>query len=99
MVKDKILILQKKNDISFETIFKGKKRRAMAKLVRKVFQRESPDTLSQAQMPELPEEFYLEEDGSETGSLGRGEHEIPRFTKSIVCKDLLKRRFSNLFLY
>ncbi len=50
----------------------------MAKLVRRVFQRESPDTNSQAQMPELPEEFYLEEDGSETGSLGRGENEIPR---------------------
>lgn len=56
----------------------GRKRRAMAKLVRRVFQRGSPDTQSQTLMPDLPEEFYLEEDVSESGSIGRGENEIPR---------------------
>ncbi len=38
----------------------------MAKLVRRVFQRGSPDTQSQSLMPDLPDEFYLEEDLSES---------------------------------
>jgi len=60
----------------------GKKRRAMSRLVRKVFSKGSPEFQSQQSMPGLPDE-YLEE---ETDS-GRGEDEVPR-TLLIVLKNL-----------
>ena len=51
----------------------GKKRRAMARLVKKVFSRGSPEFQSQASMPGLPDE-YLEEEMEEQEQVER----IPR---------------------
>ena len=61
----------------------GRKRRAMARLVKKVFSRGSPEFQSQASMPGLPDE-YLEE---ETDDSKEQEEKVPR-TLLIVLRNL-----------
>ena len=61
----------------------GRKRRAMSRLVKKVFSRGSPEFQSQTSMPGLPDEYLEEESES-----GRGEEDVVPRTLLIVLKNL-----------
>jgi len=61
----------------------GRKRRAMSRLVKKVFSRGSPEFQSQTSMPGLPDEYLEEESES-----GRAEEDVVPRTLLIVLKNL-----------